>query len=826
MLPIDVQLPEIVSLLQKHRTLLLEAPPGAGKTTRLPPALLPVCDGEILVLEPRRLAARLAATRVASELGEAVGGICGFTVRYENKTSARTRIRFVTEGVLTRQMIADPELRGVSAVLLDEFHERHVQGDLALALVQRLRARRPDLMLGVLSATLAEGALAQFLGDAPILRTEGRAHPISIQHAPSKDDRALELQVVSAVRQLLKEGLRGHVLVFLPGAREIRSAEEALGKLAGEADLAVFPLHGDLPAEEQDRALAPSLRRKVLLSTNIAESSVTIDGVEAVIDSGLVRKARHDPWLLLSELVLAPCSRASATQRAGRAGRQGPGRALRLYTEAELMARPEFDEPEILSTDLAPVLLDLAAAGAADARLLDTPADNSMQTARDLLVRLGLLDAAGAVTVQGRAAARLPVHPRLGCFLLEAKRRGVMPRAALIAAILAERDPRKRQLGRPGHNDDPAEDSDVEALADRIEEAELTRFAGHTLRAMQLDAGTVHRIDRARRALLGQLRSVDAPGAREEGHPSELTAALTLGFFDRVAKRRAQGSRDLAMTGGYVCELAETSLVRDAPFVLCLSGEKRKKPLIRLACRIEPELLLELFPERVEERVRARFEAATGKVLARAELLYDGLVIDDSPAPHGPESARLLVEAALARGLHTLLDADALENWRARAELAHARNPEIVPPDDAAVEAALQQIAEHATRLEELEKSDLLALIRANTVGGSSVEQLVPATLKLPSGRVAKIVYARGQAPWVESYLQDFCGLNETPEVAGQRVVVHLLAPNKRPVQITQDLPSFWRTHYPELRKALSRRYPRHAWPTDPSVPVPAKHRF
>lgn len=824
MLPIDVQLPEIVEALRTHRTLLLSAPPGAGKTTRLPPALLEACEGEIVVLEPRRLAARLAATRVASELGEPVGGICGFVVRYENKTSARTRIRFVTEGVLTRQLIADPELHGVSAVLLDEFHERHVQGDLALALLRRLRQRRPELMIGVLSATLATESLAAFLGDAPVIRTQGRAHPVAVSHAPGKDDRPLELQIVSAVRQLAKDGLSGHVLVFLPGGREIRLAEQALAKLAQELDLAVFPLHGDLPPDEQDRALAPSKRRKILLATNIAESSVTIDGVEAVVDSGLVRKARHDPWLLLSELVLGPCSRASATQRAGRAGRQGPGRALRLYSESELAARPEFDEPEIVQTDLAPVMLDLAAAGAIDTPLLDTPGEAAMQTARSLLVRLGLLDDAGAVTALGARVARLPVHPRVGRFLVEAETRGVLRRACLIAAILSERDPRLRMRDfHRGGRDEPVEDSDVEALADRFEEAERSRFAGHTLRAMQLDPGTVHRIERARRALLGQMRA--RPGD-DEGYPSEITAALAIGFFDRIARRRVQGSRDLAMAGGYVCELAETSLVRDAPFVICLSGEKRKKPLIRLAARIEPELLIELFPERIEERVRARFDSASGRVLARSEMLYEGVILDDSPAPHGPESARLLVEAALARGLHTFLDADALESWRARAELAQKRSAEVVAPDDAAIEAALLQVAESATRLEELEKSDLLSLIRANTQGAAAIERLVPERLTLPSGRAAKITYARGQAPWVESYLQDFCGLTATPEVGGERVVVHLLAPNRRPVQITQDLPSFWKTHYPDLRKALSRRYPRHAWPTDPSVPVPAKHRF
>lgn len=822
MLPIDVQLPDIVRALREHRTLVLEAPPGAGKTTRLPPALLDECQGEIVVLEPRRLAARLAATRVASELGTTLGDRVGFTVRYENKSSAQTRIRFVTEGVLTRRLIADPELRGVSAVLLDEFHERHVQGDLALALLRRLRERRPELMIAVLSATLQGEAVAKFLGDAPYLRTEGRAHPVDVSFSDAPDDRPLELRVVSAVRSLLQSGLRGHVLVFLPGAREIRQAEQALGKLAAEHDLALFPLHGELPPDEQDRALAASKRRKILLSTNVAESSVTIEGIEAVIDSGLVRRAKHDPWLLLSELTLGPCSRASAIQRAGRAGRTGPGRAIRLYSQSDFARRAEFDEPEILHTDLAPVALDLAAAGAMDAPLLDAPADNALGAARTLLTELGLLDVAGATTARGRSVARLPVHPRLGLFLLEAKSRGVLARACAIAAALGERDPRRRDFSAPGRvQDAAAEPSDIEALADRLDEARQSRFSAGALRAMNLEASAVHRIERARQSLW---REMGGKGD-DEGHPSEIDAALTVAFFDRVAKRKAQGSRDLAMIGGHVCELAEQSLVRDAPLMLCLQGDKRKKPLVRVAHRIEPELLLELFPDRIEERVRARFEAGAGRVSTRAEILYQGLVLDDSPVANGAEATELLVQAALARGVHTLLDADKLEQWRARAELAQRRDANVIPPDDTAIEAALREIAAGCNKLEDLQDAGLLSLIQANTPGQAVVERLIPERLTLPSGRSTLVHYARGQAPWIESFLQDFCGLSQTPEVAGEKLVLHLLAPNRRAVQITQDLASFWSTHYPKLRPALSRRYPRHAWPTDPSVPVPAQRR-
>src|SRR5262245_7475670 len=420
-LPIDPILPAICDHLRRDPNLVLEAPPGAGKTTRVPRALLDAGfaeRGELLVLEPRRLAARMAARRVAEELGEAVGDTIGYTMRFEDASGPKTRIRFVTEGILTRRLMTDHELRGVSVVLLDEIHERHLDGDVALALLRRLqRGRRPDLKLAAMSATLDAQRIAAFLGDAPRVQAEGKRFEVAIEHLSESDDRPLESQVASALRRLLDEGLAGDVLVFLPGALEIRRAMEATAKLAQKADLLVLPLHGSLSPAEQDRAVHPASQRKVILSTNVAETSVTIDGVVAVVDSGLARVMTHAPWSGLPTLKVAKISRASAVQRAGRAGRTRPGRCLRLYTRGDLLARPEFEAPEVARADLAETVLSLLSAGVPDPAAFawfEAPPRASIDAALELLGRLGAIDEARRVSGIGRGVLRFWGRPRRG----------------------------------------------------------------------------------------------------------------------------------------------------------------------------------------------------------------------------------------------------------------------------------------------------------------------------------------------------------------------------------------------------------------------------
>ena len=829
--------------MRAHPTLVLEAPPGAGKTTRVPRALLDAGmaeHGEIVVLEPRRLAARMAARRVADELGEKVGGTVGYQVRFEDVSSARTRIRFVTEGVLGRKLVASPELTGIAVVILDEFHERHLQGDVALALVERLRrTRRPELRVVAMSATLATAPLAAHLG-APVLRSEGRRFEVTVEHLPQPDDRPLALQVASAVRRLVAEGLEGDVLVFLPGAGEIRRAREACEKLAGEAGLVLVPLHGDLSPEEQDAAVRPGPRLKIILSTNVAESSITIEGVTAVIDSGLARVASQAPWSGLPRLRIEKVSRASATQRAGRAGRMRPGRCLRLYTRADFESRPEHEVPEIRRLDLTQTELELAALGAVDVPWLESPPDAHVRAARELLGRLGAIDTGGQVTETGRAMLRFAVHPRAARVVVEGERRGVVDDACVAAAILAEGDIRAASRARFGDARGPdtaTEPSDLGALLDLYREAEDSRFSGGALRAAGLDAGATHAVARAAAQLeRAARRNTGRTGKTDSQHLSPdqaLRMALLGGYPDRVAKRVRAGGRQLALAGGGAAELSETSVVRDAEWMVALDAEERAQGarggvLVRLASAIEPEWLIELFPEEVVERHAVKWNAQAERVESREEMVWAGLVLHVSEGARPPEgeATRVLAEAARAAGARAFAPAEQLDRWLSRARFAASVDAAIPAPDDAAVEEALVSLCEGRTSFEELRHAGLLEVLQSRTrrgARGDAVDQLAPERVTLAMGRSVTVSYETGKAPRIASRLQDFFGMTDGPRVGGGRVplVLELLAPNQRAVQVTTDLAGFWDRHYPAIRKELVRKYPKHSWPEDPRKPAP-----
>lgn len=824
--------------LGESRSLVLEAPPGAGKTTRVPRAMLDagLCTGEIVVLEPRRLAARLAARRVAEELGERVGETIGYTVRFEDASSAKTRVRFVTEGVLTRRLLADPLLRGVSAVLLDEFHERHLQGDVALALLKRMQATtRPDLRIVAMSATLDAGPVAEFLG-CDVVRSEGKRFDVAIEHLAAPDDRKIDLQVASAVRTLVRDGLDGHVLVFLPGAAEIRWAMEACAKLASENDLALVPLHGDLPPAEQDRAVGRSAQRKIIVSTNVAESSVTIEGIVAVIDSGLVRVVRHAPWSGLPTLAVEKTSRASATQRTGRAGRTRAGRALRLYTKADFEARPDHDTPEILRVDLSQTMLELAASGARarDIAWLDAPKPDALLAGEELLGRLGAVTADGEITEVGKRMLAFPLHPRQARMLVEAERRGVGDDGAVLAAIVGERDLRagvKARFAGPGGGsrslDVATETSDLLGLLDRFREAEGSSFSASALRAIGLDQGAVHAVERARKQLARIVRNADTkrPNSPEATDEALLIAVLA-GFPDRVARRKRQGSRDLALSQGGTAELAETSAVRDAPWMIAVDAELvRGRTLVRVASGIEPTYLIELFEDRIREVADLGFDDAKGAVTGGSKMLYDALAIAESPGfdKNDPKVAEMLFERARAGGARSLVAGDSLSRWLARARFAASQDKSLRAPSDEDVFAALRRMCAGKTTLREVEQGDLLGALRGEVGGFGAIEQLAPERVTLASGRSATIAYEDGKPPWIESFLQDFFGTKTTPQAGRVPIVLHLLAPNRRAVQVTTDLAGFWERHYPAIRKELMRKYPRHAWPEDTSVAVPMR---
>ncbi len=853
-LPIDALLPEVCDTLRRGRSLVLEAPPGAGKTTRVPRAMLDAglaAAGEILVLEPRRLAARMAARRVAEELGEEVGGVVGYQMRFEDVSSARTRVRFVTEGTLTRRLLRDRELGGVAAVLLDEFHERHLDGDVALALLRRLQlGPRPDLRLAVMSATLDAAPVAAFLGGAPRLRSEGRLFEVAVEHLPQSDDRPLESQVASAVRRLVDEGLDGDVLVFLPGALEIRRAAEACASVARQADLLVLALHGSLSPADQDRAVRPADRRKVILSTNVAETSVTIDGVVAVIDSGLARVALHSPWSGLPTLRVARVSRASATQRAGRAGRTRAGRCLRLYTKGDLMTRPEHDAPEVARADLAEAALELVAAGAADLAQFgwfEAPPAAALAAATALLGRLGAVEH-GAVTRTGERMLRFPVHPRLGRMLVEAERRGIATDACALAALVGERD---LATGSRGTRDARHRSDVLDALG-RFDEAEAAGFAPERLRWMGIDPLRAAAVERVRKQLarLVDKRAAAPPGSPEAWEEAALISILA-GFPDRVGRLRrpahatGRSGREVVLAGGGTAVLAESSGVADVDLVVAVDVEERSQPggpgrapgrpraEVRMASGIEADWLLELFTDAIRDTTEAVWNAGAERVEVVRRLAYDGLVLEETRGAGGDprEIARVLAEAVRAKGWRAFARSDDLDQWLLRAAFVRQHCPELDLPavDEAGIEAALADLCEGSQSFADLREHDLAAKLRERLTPAQAqaLNELAPASAALPGGRRLKITYAKDAAPSAESRLQDFFGMKEGPRIARGRVplVLHLLAPNHRAVQVTTDLAGFWSKHYPAIARELRRRYPRHAWPDDPLTALPPEPR-
>jgi ATP-dependent helicase HrpB len=837
-LPIDAHLGEIVRALGPGASLVLRAEPGAGKTTRVPPALLPHVPGEIVVLEPRRLAARLAAERVADEQQSRLGELVGYQVRFEDVSSARTRIRFVTEGILTRRLLSDRTLQGTSTVVLDEFHERHLQGDIALALLRRLQATtRKDLRLVVMSATLDTEPLEAFLG-GPSLAIKGRTYPITVEYEASLADRPLEVQVAAAVRSVVKAQPEGDVLVFLPGAAEIRRCIEACQPVASSHDLMLVPLHGDLPSDEQSRAVRRQSKRKVILSTNVAESSVTIDGVRAVIDAGLVRMATFEPWSGLPQLRTQKASRASLTQRAGRAGRLGPGFVLRLFPKSDFDARPEFDAPEIERSDLAQTALELSALGHADLDFFTPPPQLSWDSAKALLARLGALGPTGELTPVGERMMRFPLHPRLARIIVAAAEAGVGEAGALACAIMSERELRSIAMtgfgDRRGPSDTATEMSDVVSLMDAVEEVSVSSNPTHAARSLGLDAGALAAVRRASKNL-SRIVPAEMRGA---GTPNEddVCRCILHGFPDRVAKRQRPGSRSFALAQGGSAELAETSTVRDAEYIVCVAAESRspgdrggRGVRIRTASGIKADWLLSDHGAGISFSDAVEWSERDHKVTGKSRMMYEALVLEESDVFGGTgqssdskEVQSLLFEKAKERGAHSFAPAGQLAQLLGRAKHAKAQDPNMPEFTMDQVHEALFELCKGRRSFAELEDAGLMYQLGQHVDMGK-LARLAPTHVALANGRKPEVHYEEGKPPYIESFLQDFCGTKESPKAGNTPLVLHLLAPNRRAVQITQDLPSFFSVHYPKIRKELMRKYPRHGWPEDPSVIVPMK---
>ncbi|MEN5209401.1 ATP-dependent helicase HrpB [Stenotrophomonas terrae] len=850
--PITPLLPDILQQLAAHSRLVLEAPPGAGKTTQVPLALLEapwLQGGKILMLEPRRVAARSAATFMAKQLGEPVGETVGYRIRFENKVSARTRVEVVTEGILTRMLQDDPLLEGVGALLFDEFHERHLSADLGLALALDVQAQlREDLRIVVMSATLDGERLAQFL-DAPRLSSEGRSYPVEVSHFPARRDEALEAQTRRAVEQAVAEH-PGDVLVFLPGQREIARVQAALSpspsgggvgeRVGGAAHIGqlqqaspapssaaarhllpqgegyeVLPLHGELPIEQQTRVLQPDPdgRRRVVLATNVAESSVTLPGVRVVIDAGLAREPRYDPNSGFSRLDAVNISQASADQRAGRAGRVASGWAWRLWPQSQRL-EPQR-RPEMAQVELAGLALELAAWGSDQLRFVDPPPAGALSAARELLRGLGALNEDNSITALGKRMLAMGTHPRMAAMLLSAHNPREQALAADLAALLEARDP-LRQGG--------------DALAARWRALAAFRSG----RAPQdANRGGLAAIDAAAKQWRRRLRCEALPPADSEAHA--LGDLLAHAFPDRIATQHPTDPQRYQLANGRSARQFDNSDLRGEPWLVI--SELRHDPrdaLILRAAPVDERRLRRDFPERFKTQDVVRWNSSKRALEARRESSFERIVLDSRSAGQvdPARAARALTDAVRELGLDALPWTENLQQLRWRVMGLRQWMPELELPDlsDAALLATLDDWLLPAfngkTRLDALAEEELGEALKSGLDWSKRqlVDKHAPLRVSVPSGMERRIEYALDddgispRPPVLAVKLQELFGLADTPRIADGRVplLLHLLSPGGKPLQVTGDLRNFWQNTYAEVRKEMKGRYPRHPWPDDP----------
>ena len=818
--PIAELLPQLRATLATHTRLVLEAPPGAGKTTQVPLALLDadwLAGRKLVMLEPRRVAARAAAGFMAKQLGEPVGETVGYRIRFENKVSARTRIEVVTEGILTRMLQDDPALEQVGALLFDEFHERHLAGDLGLALALDVQAGlREDLRLVVMSATLDGERLARFL-DAPRLASVGRSHPVEIAHFPARRDEALEPQTRRAIEHALATH-PGDVLVFLPGQREIARIETALAQGAVH-DVDILTLHGELPVEQQARVLQPDPggRRRVVLATNVAESSVTLPGVRVVIDSGLAREPRYDPNSGFARLDVVNISQASADQRAGRAGRVATGWAYRLWPQSQRL-EPQR-RAEIAQVELAGLALELAAWGSDALRFVDAPPPGALAAARDLLVRLEALDGRHAITPLGRRMLALGTHPRLAAMLLAPRDDRERALACDLAALIEARDP---MLAKSGS-------SRSDAVAERWQA--LAAFRNGRV-PNDANRSALAAIDAAAKQWRRRLRLDALPPATAPAH--QLGDVMLHAFPDRIAHQHAGDPRRYQLANGRMLRVFDDSALYGEPWLVAseLRFEAKDALLLRGA-PLDATRLQRDFPQRFVEEDTVRWDATRHALVAQRERRFDGIVLDTRPAGRvdPARAARALTDAVQSLGLDVLPWSEGLSQWRARVRSLQQWMPELALPDlsDAALLATLDDWLLPAftgkTRLDALDDAAFADALksRLDWATRQQLDALAPTRIVVPSGMERRIDYAfdahdGAAAPVLPVKLQELFGLADTPRIADGRVplTLHLLSPGGKPLQITQDLKGFWDRTYPEVKKEMKGRYPKHPWPDDP----------
>lgn len=809
-LPIDAALGELTQTLAKSNVAVLVAPPGAGKTTRVPLALLDepwVGAGRIIMLEPRRIAARASAERMAQTLGERVGETVGYRVRFGSRVSRATRIEVVTEGIFAQQILRDPELNGVSAVLFDEFHERSLDADLGLALARDVQTGlREDLRILVMSATLDGARVGKLLGDAPVVASEGRAFPVETRYVGRKPDVPLERQMADTIATALRADA-GSVLAFLPGAAEIRRTQNFLEERVHDAGVDIVPLFGALDANVQDRAIAPAPRgqRKVVLATSIAETSLTIEGVRIVVDSGMARVPRYEPDIGLTRLETVRASRAAVDQRRGRAGRTEPGVCYRLWDEPQTASLPAYIQPEILSADLSSLVLDLAQWGVRDPStlaFLDPPPVPAWTEARNLLGELGAIDADGRITTEGETLRALALPPRLARMIVDSHRLGSGEEAAKIAAILTERG-----LG--------GDSADLDARLD------------------QLRRDRSQRASSARQLAQRWAEQVRNASPQIEGEPLSTGAMLALAFPDRVAKNRGNGSFVLA--NGRGAALDQTSALARSPYIAVaeLTGTAARGRIL-LAAPIAQAEIEARFAEQIDNADEVTFDKASMALRARRRKRLHAITLSESVLPVSPtaETARILADGLIAAGLDRLPWSKALTQWRGRVMFLRAAEGEPWPDlSDAALAASSETWLVPAlfdkTSLKDFSAGDLSDALMALLPWElrARLDHEAPTHFEAPTGTMLPIDYEAEQGPTIAVRLQELFGLTAHPSVARGAVplVLELLSPAHRPVQVTRDLPGFWRGSYASVRSDLRGRYPRHPWPEDPATAPPTR---
>lgn len=839
-LPIYELEQSIIAELTSRSRLIIQAPTGSGKSTQVPQILLDhalLGDGQVVILQPRRLAARLLAARVASERNRRLGDEVGYQIRFENVTSPRTRIRFVTEGILLRQLIQDPELRGVSAILFDEFHERHLYGDIALARALQLQGTsRPDLKLAVMSATLDAGLLEKYLAPCSLLTSAGRAFPVEIEYLPRPvgGDGYPVWDLAADELERLASQTEGDVLIFMAGKYEIGRTIAAIRASRVSDRFVVLPLHGELPPTEQDAALAHYQKRRAIVATNVAETSLTIDGVRVVIDSGLARIARFDPRRGINTLLVEKISSASADQRAGRAGRTAPGRCLRLWTEREHIDRAAQELPEVKRLDLAEVVLTLKASGIEDVaafRRLEQPEPASLARAEQLLVDLGAISSS-SITPLGRRMLAFPVHPRYARMLLAAHEYRCVPAIALIAALTQGRNLMRRLEGKQAREDREdvlggETESDFFILMRAFRYAENSRFDGQRCARLGINAGAAREAAQLSEQFLAIARDEGLDLQSSEAKPGAIQRCVLAGFPDQVAVRLDVGTLRCALVHARRGVLARESVVHQARLLVASeireieSSENERQVLLTLATKIEEDWLRELFPESFREEKRVEFDPTLRRVLGRRVTLFHDLVLrsEEFPAADDPAAARLLARE-VAAGTCPLKQWDnAVEQWIARVNFVAAKFPELEFPqvDEAAKLLFLEQICQGATGYKEIKDRAVWPIVKSwlNRAQQQSLDDLAPERIKLAGGRAAKITYSDdGSAPTIAARIQDLYDTPRGLNVGRGRIPlrIQVLAPNHRPIQITNDLETFWREGYPKIKKELQRKYPKHVW--------------